>query len=162
MSKIQAGRQSVCSFVLVILCLSGCGPNTTGGSGAQRSLTVLHVADKKVDVEILTKGTKRLSIYVGDKKWGSGPVWTDKKTLATLEVSDQISLEGGSMGHGMIFTTGSGVVSQFLALTEDGALPYGKVKIRDAMAVLQSGDTVTLADIETPDGSLVPISFRLE
>lgn len=168
MQENKAGPQLVCSFVLLILCLSACGPTsedtTTGSGGTQRSLTVLHVAEKKVDVEILTEGTKILSLYVGDKKWGSGPVGNNKKVLATLEVSDQIRLEGGLVGHGIVFTKSFGGVSgkQFLALSEDGQLPYGEVKIRDAVAVVQTADIVTLADIKTPDGSLVPISLRFE
>lgn len=158
----------MCSFLLPIFCFGGCGPSvkdTADGSGAtQQALTVVHVADKKVEVEILTEGTKRLSLYVGDKKWGSGPVADDKKALATLEASDQMRLEHGSVGHGIILKRSVGGVSskQFLAITEDGQLPYGKVKIRDAEAIAKTVHVVTLADIERPDGSRVPISLRLE
>ena len=169
MPNNQAGIQSVCSFVLLILCLGGCGPSdededTAGSGSTQQALTVLHIADKKVDIEVLTESATRLSLYVGDKKWGSGPVRNDKKALATLEVSDQVRLEDGSVGHGIVFTRSIGGVSskQFLAITEDGQLPYGQVKIRDAAAVVETADIVTMADIEIPDGSSVPISLRLE
>ena len=166
MTPAQAGLRSVCSFVLLMLCLSGCGRDTTDGSGgARQALTVVSVTDEKVDVEVLTDGAKMVSLYIGDKKWGSsGPAGVGKKALASLEVSDQIRMEDGSVGYGMVVTTGGGGGSskQFLAMGEDGPAPHGKVKIRAAAAVVQSADVVTVADIETPDGSLVPVSFRIE
>ena len=123
-----------------------------------------HIADRKVVLEILAEDTKTLSLYVGEKRWGSSPVGNGKKALATLEVSNQIQMEDGSMGHGMICTKSTGGVSskQFLAVTENGDLPYGEVTIRDADAIIETLDSVTCADIERPDGSRVPISLRLE
>ncbi len=155
---------SIYSFILLISCLSGCGSSET-----PQALTVLQVTDKKVDVKVHPEEGQWLSLYIGDKKWGSsGPFRNDianeQTTLATLEVSDQIEMEDGSLGRGMIFTksTGGASAKKFLAVTEGGPLPYGQVKIRDATTIVQTADTVTLADIETPNSDLVPISIRLE
>jgi hypothetical protein len=68
------------------------------------------------------------------------------------------------MGHGIIWTKdrGTGASKQYLAITEDGNLPYGKVVIRDANGIDESSDSLTCADIETVEGTRVPISLRLQ
>ena len=46
MPKSQADFRSTCSFLLLIFCLSGCGPTvkdaTAGSGGTQQALTVVH------------------------------------------------------------------------------------------------------------------------
>jgi hypothetical protein len=169
MSNTQAGLlRRVCFVLLVVACLSGC-KRTDRNSAAkpnntQKAMTVTHISDNRVVLEILTEEKTMLSLYVDTTKWGSGPVGNGKKTLATLEVSNQIKLEDGSMGHGMIYTRSTEGVSgkQFLAITKNGDLPYGKVTIRNADNINETPESVTCADIVKSDGSQVPISFRLE
>jgi hypothetical protein len=130
----------------------------------QQALTVVHVTDQQVEVEVVSDGNKRLSLYIGDNPWGSGPLAEGKKSLSKLEASDQIGLDDGSVGHGIIWTRiVDGVSSkQFLAITEEGRLPYGEVRIRNAEAIGKTTHVLTIADIEKPDGRRVPIFLRLE
>ena len=62
-------------------------------ANTQEAMTVKHIADNKVVLEILTEEETVLSLYVDANRWGSSPVENGKKTLATLEVSNQIELE---------------------------------------------------------------------
>ena len=135
-----------------------------GPNRRQQVIAVTHVADKEVVFEILAEDMKTLSLYLGEKKWSSSPVGNGKEVLATLEVSNQIQLEDGSMGHGMIYTKSTRGVSNktFLAVTENGNLPYGEVTIRADDAIIETTDNVTCADIVKQDGSRIPISLRLE
>ena len=146
-------------FCLVLaIWLAGCAGHTQG-TQARTALDVTRMADNKIGVAILTESTRTLSLYVGEKRWGSGPVEAGEDTLATLEVSDRLQLDDGSFGHGMIFTrsNGRGFARQFLAVTEDGLLPYGKVRLRNADAVVRAADSVIIADIEEPDGTSVSV-----
>ncbi len=138
---------------------TGAGPNSR-----QQAIVVKQVAGKDVVFEILAEDTKTLSLYVGEKKWSSSPVENGEKVLVTLEVSDQIQLEDGSKGHGMIYTRSTSGVSAktFVAVTENGPLPYGEVTVREVDAIIETSDEVTCADIVRRDGSRIPISLRLE
>ena len=170
MPSSRASLRSKCWFLVLILCLGGCGSavedTTAGSGGTKQGLTLVGFSDKKVDVEVFTQSSKTLSLYVGEKMYASGPVEGGKNELVWLEVSNQIQLEDGALGHGMIFTrdirNGRGSRKHLLAITENGPLPYGKASIRKTEAIVEAADSLTIADIERPDGSKVPISLKLE
>lgn len=168
MLRSETGYHSTCSVLLVVVCVTGCNRSAqdtaVGPNSRQQAIAVTHIADKEVVFEILVEDTKTFSFYVGEKKWSSSPVGNGKKVLVTLEVSNQIQLQDGSMGHGMIYTKSTGGVSNktYLAVTENGSLPYGEVTVRDVDAIIETTDNVTCADIVKQDGSRIPISLRLE
>ncbi|MBT3381479.1 MAG: RNA polymerase sigma factor [Lentisphaerae bacterium] len=139
-------------------------PSAPGQPVARLEVATGHAAARKIDVAVPIGDAARVSLYVGDKRWAGGPAGNDDKALVSLEVSDRIRLEDGSMGYGMVFTrrTAVGAVKQSLVIAEDGPLPYGQVRIRAAETVVKTADIVPLADIETPDGRRVPVSLRLE
>ncbi|MFK7779516.1 MAG: hypothetical protein QM501_15545 [Gimesia sp.] len=176
----SVGSHCLYSFLLLLTCLSGCGGNAArpGGDGTQQRFKVLTATETKIYVELSdekkNKTKNYLSLYIGEKKWGSRPYDSVEKLLVTLETSDQMNLEGGETGSGIVFTTinsskgepekpfsvASG--TQNLAIVKNGLIPYGQAKIRDVASVVQTADSLILADIETPDGALIPITFRLE
>ena len=126
----------------------------------REAFTVKGISDVKIDVAIHAESTKTLALYIAERNWASGPVGEGENAVATLEVSNQIRLEGGGLGHGMIF--GRRASKQFLAITKDGQIPYGKVKIRETGAISRTPDAIIVADIEAMDGSRTPISLKLE
>jgi len=83
-----------------------------------------------------------------------------EKAVATLEASDQIRMEGGGVGPGIVFSRK--LSKQFLAVTKSGQIPYGQVKIRGTNALARTPGAIVVADIEAPDGSRTPISLKLE
>jgi hypothetical protein len=169
MSKSQASFHSICSVLLVVVYITGCksdaGPDRTGLDVKQQPISVTQMSDRRVVLEILTDDMKMLSLYVGEKKWGSSPVGNGKKAIATLEASNQIKMDDGSMGYGIIYTNSVGGVSvtQYLAVTRnEGDLPYGEVTFRHAEAIVKTLDSVICGDIVRPEGKNVPISLKLE
>ena len=164
MSKKEVGIEWTCCLLLLGFCLIGCRPstqNTAAAPGNTRpAFAVKDISDVGIDVEIRSESTETLSLYIADRNWASGPIGEGQNTWATLEVSDQIRLEGGALGHGMIFSRRG--VKQFVAITKDGQIPYGKVKIRETGAIVRTPDAIIVADIEATDGSRTPISLKLQ
>lgn len=144
----------------------------------QQRFKVINATETKIYVEFSddnkNKTQNHLSLYIGEKKWGSRPYESVEKLLVTLETSDQMNLEGGETGSGIVFTTVSSskgksektvlVASgtQNFAIVKNGLIPFGQAKTRDAASVVQTANSLILADIKTPNGELIPISFRIE
>jgi hypothetical protein len=172
-SASRVGLHARCFFLLMAVSVIGCGPaghdSPVKLGGTQPAFDVSLVTDNKVNLQVLAESSKTVALYIGEKKWGSSPVAVGKNGLTTsyvsLETSDQLQLETGGVGHGIIFSRGGkdGKISvkQFLAITEGGAIPYGMAKIRKAEGIVEAVDSITLADIERVDGSKVPISVKL-
>ena len=164
MSQTNAIR-AVSSFLLFTTLLVGCNRAPIAISDAnhlQEGIVVSQKTGQRVVIE--TNSAKATSLYIGDNKWGSSRIRNGEKALVTLELSDQIRLEDWSLGHGMIFAKGTGdsINKQFLAITKQGGLPYGRATMRDIDAFVKTHNSVTCADIKQADGSLIPISLRLE
>ncbi len=78
---------------------------------------------------------------------------------ATVEASDQLKLEDGSLGRGLVFRTRSAVAN--IAITPDGPAPYGAVVFRPTAAIVNENDTFTFADLRQTNGTLIPVSIRV-
>jgi len=100
----------------------------------------------------------RLSIGSDALGWSARQTGSTSVT-ATLEASDQIKLDDGSMGHGLIFQAWS--VRHYIAITPDGPVPFGEMVFRENTNVTEKDGTFTFADIRQADGTLIPVSIRV-
>ena len=129
-------------------------------SNTQNEISIGEASDSRVEVSITPVNDKSLSLYIGNKHWASGLVKKTKTTLAVLELSDQIKLEDGTLGYGMVFAWDGS--KQFLAIVPDGVIPYGKVVIKEVDTIVQTADKLIVADLEAANGTTHPISLKLE
>jgi len=144
---------------VLALSLLGCKQGTET-SNTQNGISIGETSDSRVEVSITPANDMSLSLYIGSKKWGSGLVKEKKTTLAVLEVSNQIKLEDGTLGYGIVFTRNYS--KQFLAIVPDGVIPYGKVVIREKDAIVETSDELIVAALEAEDGTTLPVSLKLE
>jgi hypothetical protein len=148
-----------CAALVLALSFLGCRqePET---SNTQNEFTIGETSDSRVEVSITPVNDKALSLYIGNTTWASGLVKENKTTLAVLELSDQIKLEGGALGYGIVFARDGS--KQFLPIVPDGVIPYGKVVIREVDAIVQIADKLIVADLEAANGTKHLISLKLE
>ena len=178
MREIEPRLPAVGGILLMLLCFSGCSSHSDDSQAETAQVVQLRSAsDTRIEFEITHSQINAVSLYFGQKKYGTYGDPNDSpavrhnhvRMLISLEVSDKLKLEGGETGYGLIFTTTSkndktgGATSGInnLAFTETGPLPYGRVKLRKPVNIVQTTDSIELADLETPTGSLIPISIRL-
>ncbi|QDT89203.1 hypothetical protein Pan161_08300 [Gimesia algae] len=178
MPKVVSRWPAVGGMLLLLLCFSGCGSHSDDSRTDTAQVVQLRSAsDSKIEFEITHSQINAVSLYIGEKKYGTYGNPNDSpavrhnhlRTLISLEVSDKLKLEGGETGYGFILTTtskndktgGSASCTSYKAITETGPLPYGRVKLRTPDNIVQTPDSIGLADLETPTGSLIPISIRL-
>ncbi|WP_417374669.1 hypothetical protein [Gimesia maris] len=178
MREIEPRLPAVGGILLMLLCFSSCNFHSDDSQAETAQVIQLRSAsDTKIEFEITHSQINAVSLYFGQKKYGTYGDPNDSpavrhnhvRMLISLEVSDKLKLEGGETGYGLIFTTTSkndktgGATSGInnLAFTETGPLPYGRVKLRKPVNIVQTTDSIELADLETPTGSLIPISIRL-
>ncbi len=101
-----------------------------------------------------------LHLFIGRDTLGWSARQAGSTSLtATLEASDQIKLDDGSMWHGLIFQAWS--VRHYIAITPDGPVPFGEVVFRENTNVTENEGTFTFADIRQADGTLIPVSIRV-
>ncbi|NQU58699.1 MAG: hypothetical protein HQ513_15840 [Rhodospirillales bacterium] len=148
-----------CSGLVLTLSWLGCrqGPES---SDIQEGISVEAISATRVEIAVTPINDKPLSLYIGNKKHASGLVKKNKTTLATLELSDQIQLEDGTLGHGIVFSRGGS--KHFMPIVPDGVIPYGKVVIRELDAIVEAADNIVVADLEAENGTKLPISLKLE
>jgi hypothetical protein len=99
-----------------------------------------------------------LRVFVGDESlgWSSTGPQAGTAVSATVEGSNEIRLEDGSLGRGFIFRAGGSTT--YVAITPGGPVPWGEFVMRDNRNVTGIGATATFADIRKADGTLVPVS----
>ena len=107
---------------------------------------------------------EELLIYVGDESLGWASSASKAATItATVEASSGFRLDDGSLGQGFIIrtfgTTASSTVN--VSITPGGPVPFGTLVFRANDAVSSQNGIFTFADIQMPDGTLVPISVRV-
>lgn len=178
MPEIDSRCPAVGGMLLLLLCFNSCSSHSDDSQAETAQVIQLRSAsDTKIEFEITHSQINALSLYIGEKKSStsgnenSSPAdrRDDHRLLVSLEVTDDLKLEGGETGHGIIFTTtskndktGMSVAgTAYKAITETGPIPYGRVKLRTRDNIVQTPDSIGLADLETADGSLIPISIRL-
>ena len=152
-----------CCIIGITLTLVGCRQNSSTSAG-ETDMSIGDRSDSSIEVSIIPSDESSLSLYFGDKKWGSGLVKAGEKTVATVEASDQIELENGGKGEGIVFTTARGGITgkQYLHLASDGELPSGDLIVRKEDNIVQTADKVVVADLRLSDGASVPVSLALE
>jgi hypothetical protein len=148
-----------CAALVLALSFLGCRQEAET-SNTQNDFNIGETSDSRVEVSITPVNDKTLSLYIGNTKWASGLIKENKTTLAVLELSDQIKLEDGTLGYGIVFARDGS--KQFLAIVPDGVIPYGKVVIREVDAIAQTADKLIVADLEAANGTKHPISLKLE
>ncbi|WP_298859608.1 hypothetical protein [uncultured Gimesia sp.] len=181
----QASFLCLSSCLLLISYLSGCGISDVDLSAdGENQFKVLSATDKKIELESHDTIKNGVSLFIGEKSQGvygrkkrggqSSSKAVQKRVTqsvqhrVTLEASDQIKMEDGTVSDGIEFTVSHNIGKQsismikYLSIDKDGPDILGQVQIRDAASVVQTGDRVILADIETPYGDLIPISFKFD
>jgi hypothetical protein len=148
-----------CAALVLALSFLGCRQEAETSS-AKHDISIGETSDSRVEVSITPVNDKSLSLYIGNTNWASGLVKENKTTLAVLELSDQIALEDGTLGYGIVFTRDGS--KHFLAIVPDGVVPYGKVVIREKDAIVEASDNIVVADLEAENGTKLPISLKLE
>ncbi len=178
MWKIEPRLSAVGRLLLLLLCFSGCSSYSEDSRvDTTQVVQLLTASENKIEFEILNSQTNAVSLYVGEKKYSTFGIEIpstasrrdDYQLLVSLEATDKLKLEGSETGHGLIFTTtskndktgGTTLGTNNLALTETGPISYGRVKLRSPANIVQTTDSIELADLETIDGRLIPISIRL-
>jgi hypothetical protein len=107
---------------------------------------------------------EELLVFIGDESLGwasSSPKWGEVR--ATVEASNELRLDGGSLGQGFVIrtfgTTSSSTAN--VAIAPGGPVPFGTLVFRANDAVSSKDGIFTFADIHQPDGTLVPVSVRV-
>ena len=128
---------------------------TAGAAG----ITAVRTDKGRAVIEAELDPSTMLRVFVGQESphWTT---WVNKVTnlTATVEASSQIRLQDGSFGKGFIFRCYATI--QYVAITQDGPVPFGELTFRDNEKVSRSGGIFTFADIRKSDGTLVPVSVR--
>jgi hypothetical protein len=114
---------------------------------------------RKADIRAELDDLHDLHLFIGSNalgwsSWYAG--WTS--VTATVEASDQIKLEDGSMGHGLIFQVRG--TRHNIATTPEDPVP-GEVVFRPNSMITQMDGTFTFADIRQTNGTLIPVSIRV-
>ncbi|HIG29469.1 MAG TPA: hypothetical protein EYQ50_17405 [Verrucomicrobiales bacterium] len=155
-----------------LICLTpliGCESETT--STSQNSTISISKSDKQ---ELALSGTSSvdcevvLRIAVPDRE---DPLeWTtevDGKFEAVLSSSDELKLDDGTTGNGIVFTVKHDGVTgtSYIAMSHRDPVPSGVVEIRvespetnELPAIKQDGNLITVADIACDDGTTIPIT----
>ena len=107
----------------------------------------------------LDKG-QELLVFIGEESLG----WSSSQAkaaaiTATVEASNEIKLDDGSLGKGFIFRTSAGTT--YVAITPGGPVPFGDLEFRAGSKVDTKDGIYTFADIRKKDGTLVPVSIRV-
>lgn len=178
MRKLDPRLPLVGGLLLLLLSFSIYGSHSDDSQAdTAQVIRLLSASDTRIEFEITHSQINAVSLYIGEQKSGTygDPSYSPAvrhnriRMLISLEATDNMKLEGGETGHGLIFTTttindktgGSASCTAYKAITETGPLPYGRVKLRQPADIVQTPDSLGLADLETPAGSLIPVSIRL-
>ena len=178
MRKMDPCLPLVGGLLLLLLSFSIYGSHSDDSrTDTAQVIRLLSASNTRIEFVITHSQINAVSLYIGEQKYSTygDPSYSPAvrhnriRMLISLEATDNMKLEGGETGHGLIFTTttindktgGATSGTKNLAISETGPLPYGRVKLRQPADIVQSPDSLGLADLETPAGSLVPISIRL-
>jgi len=122
----------------------------------RNAVGAVHCTDRKAVIDYSVDADHELFLFVGSgyPGWsaGQGP----GPARATVEASDQVRLDDGSMGRGFVFVAGG--VRTAVAITEGGPVPFGDLVFRPEGAITGQAGTFTFADLRQADGPLVPLS----
>jgi predicted Ser/Thr protein kinase len=117
----------------------------------------VHCTDRKAVIHYADDADHELFLFVGDTYpgWAVGRGATDTGE-ATVEASDRIRMDDGSLGRGFIFRAAG--TTAYVAITPDGPVPFGELVFREDAAITAKDGTFAFADIQQADGTRVPIS----
>lgn len=115
---------------------------------------------KKATIDVQLALGQGLLLTIGDDslKW-TMPAPRTGVTRATVEASNQIRLDDGSLGKGFVFKGGNGTV--YVAMTPEGPVPFGELIFRDNNRISHTDGIHTFADIHQTDGKPIPVSIRV-
>jgi tRNA A-37 threonylcarbamoyl transferase component Bud32 len=115
---------------------------------------------KKATIDAQLALGQGLLLTIGDDslKW-TMPAPRTGVTRATVEASNQIRLDDGSLGKGFVFKGGNGTV--YVAMTPEGPVPFGELIFRDNNRISHTDGIHTFADIHQTDGKPIPVSIRV-
>lgn len=123
----------------------------------------VSLEENRATVEGQLDVASELVLRIGEEKdklsWSHGA----KKPGAfkgLVEISDKIKLNDGSFGRGIVFTVDE--ARSNIAITKDGAVPYGQVSFRKDSDIVWKDGAATFGDIKKEDGELVPVSILIK
>jgi serine/threonine protein kinase len=130
------------------------------GPSIKNAISGVHCDSGKATIEYEIDDAHELFLFVGAGSRGWS-VWYTGTTsaIATVEASDQIKMEDGSLGRGFIFQVKG--TRHYIAITPDGPVPFGELVFREDANVTENEGTFTFADIRQSDGTLIPVSIRV-
>ena len=130
------------------------------GAASPNGVSEVRCDRRKAYVQAELDDLHELHLFIGSDALGWSAQQTGSTSVtATVEAADQIKLDDGSTGHGLIFQAWS--VRHNIAITPDGPVPYGEVVFRTNSMITQKNGTFTFADIHQTNGTLVPVSIRV-
>ena len=130
------------------------------GAASPNGVSEVRCDGRKAYIQAELDDLHELQLIIGsDALSWSAQRTGSTSTTATVEAADQIKVDNGSTGHGLVFQAWS--VRHNIAITPDGPLPYGEVVFRTNSMITQKDGTFTFADIRQANGTLVPVSIRV-
>ena len=130
-------------------------PNTNLGE-----ISSVRTDGRKATIEARLAAGEELWLFIGGESLGWSMSNAKPGAIETsVRASDQIKLDDGSLGKGLIFEGKYGVAN--VAITPGGPVPFGELVIRDNSRITQSNGVYTFADVHQEDGTLVPVSIRV-
>ena len=129
-------------------------------SPRRNTVSTVRCTVDKATVDYEVDDAHEIVLFVGTEalgwsSWHAG-TYTGR---ATVEASDRLQMEDGSLGRGFIFQTRG--ARHYVAITPDGPVPFGELVFRPDAESTQEAGIFTFADIHQTDGTRVPISVRV-
>ena len=130
------------------------------GTASSNGVSEVRCDGRKAYIQAELDDLHELQLIIGSDalSWSAQRTGSTSMT-ATVEAADQIKMDDGSTGHGLVFQAWS--VRHNIAITPDGPVPYGEVVFRTNSMITQKDGTFTFADIRQANGTLVPVSIRV-
>ena len=161
--RVVTRAMLVLSIILTGLIALPLAAVTLAQKKTPNSVSEVRCENNRATIKYESDEVHEIFVSVGNESYGWWGFRGALSGTATVEASDQIKMENGSLASGfMVRVKSAGFEGcAFASITPDGKIPFGDLVFRKNANITNTDGAFTFADIHQANGTLVPIFARV-